>query len=79
MKVKCARAFISYLNVKESERENSNELCKTKLYYATRRHCICIQNKNDLCLRAARTLGARHMTQLCIYQATNGNARSRWN
>ncbi len=74
VKAKCARALISYLKAKESERENSNELCKTKLYYSTRRHCICGQNKNDLCLHAVRTLGARHMTQLCIYQATNGNA-----
>ncbi len=24
------------------------------------------------------TVGARHITQLCIYQATNGNVRSRW-
>ncbi len=49
--------------------ENSNELRKTKLYYATRRHCICVQNKNYVCLHAAHTLEARHMTQLCIYQA----------
>ncbi len=77
MKVKCVRAFIIYLKAMKSERENSNELCKTKLYYATRRHCIRVKNKNDVCLCAALKLGARHMTQLCIYQATNGNARSR--
>ncbi len=53
VKVKCERAYISYLKVKERERENSNKLCKTKLYYATRRHCICGQNKNVLCLRVA--------------------------
>ncbi len=42
----------------EEKLENSNELCKTKLYYATRQHCICVQNNNYLCLRAARKLGA---------------------
>ncbi len=35
VKAKCARALIRYLKAKENERENSNELCKTKLYYAT--------------------------------------------
>ncbi len=44
VKAKCARALISYLKAKGSERENSNKLCKTKLYYATCRHCICGQN-----------------------------------
>ncbi len=64
VKAKCARALLRYLKAKESERENSNELCKTKLYYAT----LFIQNKDYLCLQAARTLRAKrtHMTQLCI-------------
>ncbi len=56
VKAKCARALIRYLKAKESERENSNELCKTKLYYATCRHRVCGQNKDNLCLHAARTL-----------------------
>ncbi len=56
VKAKCARALIRYLKAKESEREDSNELCKTKLYYATCRQRVCGQNKNDLCLHAARTL-----------------------
>ncbi len=30
VKAKCARALIRYLKAKENERENSNELCKTK-------------------------------------------------
>ncbi len=34
VKAKCARALIRYLKAKENERENSNELCKTKLYNA---------------------------------------------
>ncbi len=56
VKAKCARALIRYLKAKESERENSNELCKTKLYYATCRQRVCGQNKDNLCLHAARTL-----------------------
>ncbi len=44
VKAKCARALIN-LKEKESKRENSNELCKTKLYYATRRQRVCGQNK----------------------------------
>ncbi len=56
VKAKCARALIRYLKAKENERENSNELCTTKLYNATRRHRVCGQNKNNLCLQAARTL-----------------------
>ncbi len=43
VKAKCAWALIRYLKAKESERENSNELCKTKLYYATCRHRVCGQ------------------------------------
>ncbi len=58
-KAKCARALIRYLKAKENERENSNELCKTKLYYATCRQRVCDQNKDYLCLHAARTLRAR--------------------
>ncbi len=53
---KCARALIRYLKAKESERENSNELCTTKLYNATFRQRVCGQNKDNLCLQAARTL-----------------------
>ncbi len=56
VKTKCARALIRYLKAKENERENSNELCKTKLYYATCRQRVCGQNKDYLCLHAARTL-----------------------
>ncbi len=56
VKAKCARALIRYLKAKESERENSNELCTTKLYYATCRQRVCGQNKDYLCLHAARTL-----------------------
>ncbi len=56
VKAKCARALIRYLKAKESERENSNELCTTKLYYATCRQRVCGQNKDNLCLQAARTL-----------------------
>ncbi len=56
VKAKCARALIRYLKAKESERENSNELCTTKLYYATCRHRVCGQNKDNLSLHAARTL-----------------------
>ncbi len=56
VKAKCARALIRYLKAKESERENSNELCKTKLYNATCRQRVCGQNKDNLCLHAARTL-----------------------
>ncbi len=59
MKAKCARALIRSLKAKESERENSNELCKTKLYYATCRQRVCGQNKDYLCLQAARTLRAK--------------------
>ncbi len=59
MKAKCARALIRSLKAKESERENSNELCKTKLYYATCRQPVCGQNKDYLCLQAARTLRAK--------------------
>ncbi len=59
VKEKCARALIRYLKAKESERENSNELCKTKLYYATCRQRVCGQNKDYLCLHAARTLRAK--------------------
>ncbi len=58
VKAKCARALIRYLKAKESERENSNELCTTKLYYATCRQRVCGQNKDNLCLQAARTLRA---------------------
>ncbi len=43
------KALIRFLKSKENERENSNELCKTKLYYY----------KDYLCLHAARTLRAR--------------------
>ncbi len=60
VKAKCARALIRYLKAKESERENSNELCTTKLYYATCRQRVCGQNKDNLCLQAARTLRAKH-------------------
>ncbi len=56
VKAKCARALIRYLKAKESERENSNELCTTKLYYATCRQRVCGQNKDYLCLHAAHTL-----------------------
>ncbi len=56
VKAKCTRALIRYLKAKESERENSNELCATKLYYATCRQRVCGQNKDNLCLHAARTL-----------------------
>ncbi len=56
VKAKCARALIRYLKAKESERENSNELCTTKLYNATCRQRVCGQNKDNLCLHAARTL-----------------------
>ncbi len=60
VKAQCARALIRYLKAKESERENSNELFKTKLYYATCRHRVCGQNKKKmLCLHAARTLGSQ--------------------
>ncbi len=59
VKAKCAQALIRYLKAKENERENSNELYKTKLYYATCRQRVCGQNKDDLCLHAARTLRAR--------------------
>ncbi len=56
VKAKCARALIRYLNAKENERENSNELCKTKLYNATCWQRVCGQNKDYLCLQAACTL-----------------------
>ncbi len=59
VKAKCAQALIRYLKAKESERENSNELCTTKLYNATCRQRVCGQNKDNLCLHAARTLRAR--------------------
>ncbi len=59
VKAKCARALIRYLKAKESERENSNELCTTKLYYATCRQRVCGQNNDNLCLQAARTLRAK--------------------
>ncbi len=59
VKAKCARALIRYLKAKENERENSNELCTTKLYNATCRQRVCGQNKDYLCLRAARTLRAK--------------------
>ncbi len=59
VKAKCARALIRYLKAKENERENSNKLCKAKLYYATCRQRVCGQNKDYLCLQAARTLRAR--------------------
>ncbi len=59
VKAKCARALIKYLKAKESERENSNELCKIKLNYATCRQRVCGQNKDYLCLHAARTLRAK--------------------
>ncbi len=35
--------------------------------------------KMILTLRAARKFRAQAYDGLCIYQATNGNARSRWN
>ncbi len=56
VKAKCARALIRYFKAKESERENSNELCTTKLYNATCRQRVCGQNKDNLSLHAARTL-----------------------
>ncbi len=56
VKAKCARALIRYLKAKGNERENSNELCTTKLYYATCRQRVCGQNKDYLCLHTARTL-----------------------
>ncbi len=56
VKAKCARALIRYLKAKESERENYNELCTTKLYNATCRQRVCGQNKDNLCLHAAHTL-----------------------
>ncbi len=56
VKAKCAQALIRYLKAKENERENSKELCTTKLYYATCRHRVCGQNKDNVCLQAARTL-----------------------
>ncbi len=59
VKLKCAQALIRYLNAKENERENSNELCTTKLYNATCRQRVCGQNKDYLCLHAARTLRAK--------------------
>ncbi len=59
VKAKCARALIRYLKAKGNERENSNELCTTKLYYATCRQGVCGQNKDNLCLQAARTLRAK--------------------
>ncbi len=59
VKAKCARALIRYIKAKENERENSNELCTTKLYNATCRQRVCGQNKDNLCLHAARKLRAR--------------------
>ncbi len=59
VKAKCARALIRYLKGKESERENSNELCTTKLFYATCWQHVCGQNKDYVCLQAARTLRAK--------------------
>ncbi len=59
VKAKCARALIRYIKAKENERENSNELCTTKLYNATCRQRVCGQNKDYLCLHAARTLRAK--------------------
>ncbi len=59
VKAKCARALIRYLKAKESERENSNELCTTKLYYATCRQLVCGQNKDNLCLQAAHSRAKR--------------------
>ncbi len=56
VKAKCARALIRYIKAKENERENSNELCTTKLYNATCRQRVCGQNKDNLSLHAARTL-----------------------
>ncbi len=56
VKAKCVRALIRYLKAKESERENSKELYTTKLYNATCRQRVCGQNKDNLCLHAARTL-----------------------
>ncbi len=56
VKAKCARALIRYLKAKESEREDSKELCTTKLYNATCRQRVCGQNKDNLCLHATRTL-----------------------
>ncbi len=51
VKAKCARALIRYLKAKENERENSNKLCTTKLYYATCRQRVCGQNKDYYCPR----------------------------
>ncbi len=59
VKAKCARALIRYLKAKESERENSNELCTTKLFYATCRQRVCGQNKDYVCLQATGTLRAK--------------------
>ncbi len=59
VKAKCARALIRYLKAKENERENSKELCTTKLYNATCRQRVCGQNKDYLCFHAARTLRAK--------------------
>ncbi len=59
VKAKCARALIRYIKAKGNERENSNELCTTKLYYAICRQRVCGQNKDNLCLHAARTLRAK--------------------
>ncbi len=67
VKAKCARALIRYLKAKESERENSNELCTTKLYYATCRQCDCGQNKAYVCLHAARTLRAKHSYDAAVH------------
>ncbi len=82
VKAKCARALIRYLKAKENERENSNELCKTKLYYATCRQRVCGQNKDYLCLHAARTLRARRtlIWRSCAFnrRPMTNNARSRW-
>ncbi len=61
VKAKCARTLIRYLKAKESERENSNELCTTKLYYATCRQRVCGQNK-DYCIWRSCAFNRRPMT-----------------
>ncbi len=59
VKAKCARALIRYLKAKESERENSNELCTTKLlpnYASVQAHtqsqalirCSCAFNRRPM-------------------------------
>ncbi len=81
VKAKCARALIN-LKEKESKRENSNELCKTKLYYATRRQRVCGQNKKKMyaSVQRAHSEPSAHsepgIWRSCAF--TNGDAGSRW-